>query len=36
MENGWQLKRFGNFEEMGSLIHTVFEAMDGYPVQFAD
>ena len=36
MENGWQLKRFGNFEEMGSLIHTMFEAMDGYPVQFAD
>lgn len=36
MENGWQLKRFGNFEEMESLIHTVFEAMDGYPVQFAD
>ena len=36
MENGWQLKRFGNFEEMGSLIHTVFEAMDSYPVQFAD
>lgn len=36
MENGWQLKRYGNFEEMGSLIHTVFEAMDGYPVQFAD
>ena len=36
MENGWQLKRFGNFEEMVSLIHTVFEAMDSYPVQFAD
>ncbi len=36
MENGWQLKRFGNFEEMESLIHTVFEAMDSYPVQFAD
>lgn len=36
MENGWQLKRFGNFEEMESLINTVFEAMDGYPVQFAD
>lgn len=36
MENGWQLKKYGNFEEMGSLINTVFEAMDGYPVQFAD
>lgn len=36
MENGWQVKRYGNFEEMGSLIHTVFEAMDSYPVQFAD
>ncbi|MCI5485693.1 MAG: hypothetical protein MR426_11635 [Clostridiales bacterium] len=35
-ENGWQLKRYGNFDEMGSLTNTVFEAMDGYPVQFAD
>lgn len=36
MENGWLLKRYGNFDEMGSLINTVFEAMDSYPVQFAD
>ena len=36
MQNGWQLKRYGNFDEMGSLINTVFEAMDSYPVQFAD
>lgn len=36
MENGWQVKRYGNYEEMESLINTVFEAMDGYPAQFAD
>ena len=35
-ENGWQVKYYGNYEEMGSLINTVFEAMDSYPVQFAD
>lgn len=36
MENGWQVKSFGNYDEMENLINTVFEAMDGYPVQFAD
>lgn len=35
-ENGWQVKYYGNYEEMGSLINTMFEAMDSYPVQFAD
>ena len=36
MENGWQVKSYGNYDEMGSLIDTVFEAMDSYPAQFAD
>ena len=36
MESGWPLKRYGNSDEMGSLINTVLEAMDSYPVQYAD
>ena len=35
-ENGWQVKYYGNYEEMGSLIGSVFAAMESSPPQFAD
>lgn len=35
-DNGWQVLYFGNYDEMGSLIDTIFEAMRSEPAQFAD
>ena len=36
MDNGWQMEYYGNYEEMGELINTVFAAMRNNPPQFAN
>ena len=36
MDNGWQMEYYGNYEEMGELIDTVFAAMRNNPPQFAN